>query len=177
MTKIRLPPQPLMQKHLRIHDTCGVHNLHGMPGVLAGLFGALMAGLANEQSYNESLYEVSRWTENACQISGESRSDIFFIPSFIDPQIFPARAPRSGEHLAELSDNAGITAGLDRTAGVQAAYQILTLVVTLTIALVTGFITGEKFVDWKRKSKWKTLHHQMCIFSRFENNSRHKDRN
>ncbi|XP_043284587.1 ammonium transporter Rh type A isoform X2 [Venturia canescens] len=104
---------PLMQKYLRIHDTCGVHNLHGMPGVLAGLFGALMAGLADEENYNDSLYEI-----------------------------FPARAPKSGNRLAELTDNVGITAGLDRSAQAQAGYQLLTLVVTLVMALVSGLITG-----------------------------------
>lgn len=51
--------QPFIQKRLRIHDTCGVHNLHGMPGVLAGIFGALMAGLATENTYHYSLYEVT----------------------------------------------------------------------------------------------------------------------
>ncbi|KAI4486894.1 hypothetical protein M0802_012245 [Mischocyttarus mexicanus] len=48
---------PFIQKRLRIHDTCGVHNLHGMPGVLAGIFGAIMAALATENSYDYSLYE------------------------------------------------------------------------------------------------------------------------
>lgn len=47
-----------MQKHLHIHDTCGVHNLHGMPGVIAAFFGALMACLATEATYDYSLYEV-----------------------------------------------------------------------------------------------------------------------
>lgn len=29
-----------------------------MPGILAGLFGVLMAGLATEETYNDSLYQV-----------------------------------------------------------------------------------------------------------------------
>ena len=39
-----------------LHDTCGVHNLHGMPGVLAGLIGAVMAATASEADYGSSLY-------------------------------------------------------------------------------------------------------------------------
>lgn len=48
----------MILKHLRIHDTCGVHNLHGMPGVLAALFGAFMAVIATEATYDYSLYDV-----------------------------------------------------------------------------------------------------------------------
>jgi len=33
--------QPWMQKKLKIVDTCGVHNLHGMPGILGGLMAIL----------------------------------------------------------------------------------------------------------------------------------------
>jgi ammonia channel protein AmtB len=56
--------QPIIQKRFRIHDTCGVHNLHGMPGVLAALFGALMSILATETSYDYSLYEVYNYLLN-----------------------------------------------------------------------------------------------------------------
>ncbi|XP_011310156.1 ammonium transporter Rh type A isoform X3 [Fopius arisanus] len=104
---------PMIQNRLRIHDTCGVHNLHGMPGVLAGVFGALMAGMATEVSYKESLY-----------------------------QVFPARAPSTGDESAELRVYSGIHAGHDRTAGQQAGYQLLALGITLGNAIVSGVITG-----------------------------------
>ncbi|XP_011155843.1 ammonium transporter Rh type A isoform X2 [Solenopsis invicta] len=105
---------PFIQKRLRIHDTCGVHNLHGMPGVLAAIFGALMSGLATEATYDYSLYEI-----------------------------FPARAPSKVSKLSEIRDyNYGISAGLDRTAYQQAGYQLLALAVTLGISIVSGLITG-----------------------------------
>lgn len=104
---------PFMQKRFHIHDTCGVHNLHGMPGVLAALFGALMADLASEASYSYSLY-----------------------------QIFPARAPDTEAEISELRDNYGISLGLNRTAHQQAGYQLLSLAVTLGIAIISGLITG-----------------------------------
>ena len=37
---------PLLQKHIGLHDTCGVHNLHAMPGVIGGITSAIMAKLA-----------------------------------------------------------------------------------------------------------------------------------
>ncbi|XP_065159135.1 ammonium transporter Rh type A isoform X3 [Atheta coriaria] len=49
---------PWIDSKLKIHDTCGVHNLHGMPAVLAALVGALMAGLASEDQYKMSLYQI-----------------------------------------------------------------------------------------------------------------------
>lgn len=45
----------LLLKYLRIHDTCGVHNLHGMPGVLGGIAGAVSAALAGDSAYGHAI--------------------------------------------------------------------------------------------------------------------------
>merc|ERR1712107_767346 len=52
--------QPFLCEKLQIHDSCGVNNLHGMPGLLGGLLSVLMAGLATESAYghSSSLHEI-----------------------------------------------------------------------------------------------------------------------
>nr|KAG5693574.1 hypothetical protein BaRGS_011699 [Batillaria attramentaria] len=49
---------PAMTRVLKIHDTCGVHNLHGMPGVLAGIAGAVMAALASKDKWGSSMCDI-----------------------------------------------------------------------------------------------------------------------
>ncbi|KAF4082527.1 hypothetical protein AMELA_G00152490 [Ameiurus melas] len=39
---------PILASHLGIQDTCGVHNLHGMPGILGGLAGIVAASLGKK---------------------------------------------------------------------------------------------------------------------------------
>lgn len=34
---------PALESHIGLRDTCGVHNLHGMPGVLGGIVAAVVS--------------------------------------------------------------------------------------------------------------------------------------
>ena len=85
-----------------------------MPGVLAGVVGALMAGIASESQYGTSLY-----------------------------QQFPARAPaKNSSHFQDNSGLPLFIPGDGRSAADQAGYQLLALGVTLVIAVAGGLITG-----------------------------------
>lgn len=44
---------PVLESKFKVQDTCGVHNLHGMPGVLGALLGVLVAGLATHEAYGD----------------------------------------------------------------------------------------------------------------------------
>lgn len=45
--------QPYMERKLKIQDTCGIHNLHAMPGVIGGIVGAITAAAASEPVYGK----------------------------------------------------------------------------------------------------------------------------
>ena len=45
--------KPWIAKHLKIHDTCGVHNLHGMPGVIGSALSCILAVVATTQNYGD----------------------------------------------------------------------------------------------------------------------------
>nr|XP_033781397.1 ammonium transporter Rh type B [Geotrypetes seraphini] len=49
---------PRLDSKLKIQDTCGVHNLHGMPGVLGAIIGAIVAALATADIYGEGMEDV-----------------------------------------------------------------------------------------------------------------------
>ncbi|XP_005802302.1 ammonium transporter Rh type C [Xiphophorus maculatus] len=42
---------PFLEKYMKVQDTCGVHNLHAMPGVIGGIVGAITAAAASESVY------------------------------------------------------------------------------------------------------------------------------
>ena len=41
--------QPFLFDKVNLHDSCGVNNLHGIPGVLGGLFSVAMTAIATER--------------------------------------------------------------------------------------------------------------------------------
>ena len=43
--------QPTLQKSFNLHDTCGVHNLHGMPGILSALVAIVLARYSTMNTY------------------------------------------------------------------------------------------------------------------------------
>ncbi|CAF1565721.1 unnamed protein product [Adineta ricciae] len=45
-------------QHIRIHDTCGVNNLHGMPGLMAGVAGIVIVFIGNRSGFLDHLTDV-----------------------------------------------------------------------------------------------------------------------
>lgn len=46
-------PQPILRSRLKTEDTCGVHNVHGLPGILGTFLGTLLAALATADVYGD----------------------------------------------------------------------------------------------------------------------------
>ncbi|XP_072249866.1 ammonium transporter Rh type B [Leuresthes tenuis] len=49
---------PILEEKLKIQDTCGVHNLHGMPGILGAIVGAVTASVATRDVYGDGMKDV-----------------------------------------------------------------------------------------------------------------------
>ena len=47
-----------VEKKFKVFDTCGVNNLHGIPGILGGIGGSISAMLAGEKNYGGNITEV-----------------------------------------------------------------------------------------------------------------------
>ena len=49
---------PMLESRFGIHDTCGVHNLHGLPGIIGGVSGIITSRLASENLYGDSISSI-----------------------------------------------------------------------------------------------------------------------
>mgnify|MGYP000309268769 FL=1 len=71
---------PRLATGIGLHDTCGVHNLHGMPGILGGLGGAISAYLADTGRYiSQEQIEGIFPARAACQLNA-SLPDVHLEP-------------------------------------------------------------------------------------------------
>jgi ammonium transporter Rh len=39
---------PYLQEKIGLHDTCGVHNLHGLPGIMGGIIGSIVTAASED---------------------------------------------------------------------------------------------------------------------------------
>ncbi|NWU92576.1 RHBGB protein, partial [Upupa epops] len=46
---------PVLSSRLKTQDSCGVHNVHGLPGILGALLGTLLSVLATADTYGERM--------------------------------------------------------------------------------------------------------------------------
>ena len=121
--------QPLLVKKLKITDTCGVHNLHGMPAVMGGILSILLAGIAMPEEYDKFN-------------NGDEKSLY---------EIFPLSDP-SHEYNNNTDGSEVLVWSSNRQAWFQAAAMLVTMVFALVGGLVTGLIL--KFIG-KHQMKYK----------------------
>ncbi|XP_006629149.1 ammonium transporter Rh type C 1-like [Lepisosteus oculatus] len=50
---------PFLESKLKIQDTCGIHNLHAMPGLIGGIVGAITAAAASKEVYSEEGFKLT----------------------------------------------------------------------------------------------------------------------
>lgn len=110
---------PFLDSKLKIHDTCGVNNLHGMPGLFAGIVGAVAAAMASQEGWGETFYEIF-------------------------PAVIPAANTTEFKMYKANYSMSGLSMepGMGRSSGVQGGFQILALVITLLISIIGGALTG-----------------------------------
>lgn len=50
--------QPFVRKKFHLHDTCGILNLHAIPGVLGGIASGIAAAHSDEETYGPKLSDL-----------------------------------------------------------------------------------------------------------------------
>jgi len=115
---------PCMEKRCNIHDAAGIHNLHGMPGILGGLGGIISSLLAGESVYGTSI-----------------------------GYLFPRRAPSNATLAAELGVPPGDDRTAQEQAGWQTLATVTSIFLGLVGGLLTGSFLYllSRFINFKMK--------------------------
>ncbi|XP_030054599.1 ammonium transporter Rh type A isoform X2 [Microcaecilia unicolor] len=61
---------PILASKLKIQDTCGVHNLHGLPGVLGGLAGIIAAVMGAKENVSAAMQSAGLASSIGIAVSG-----------------------------------------------------------------------------------------------------------
>lgn len=122
--------QPAMLSSLRISDTCGVNNLHGMPALLSAVFSAIYASLATTETYGNTLTTIFPAMKQNSTLSEEDMHEMVI-------------GVRSLGYLEMkfLKPNLNLQ-GYGRSAAKQVAFQLFAILLTVVIAIVGGLFTG-----------------------------------
>uniref|UniRef100_A0A3Q3DVW9 Rh50-like protein n=1 Tax=Hippocampus comes TaxID=109280 RepID=A0A3Q3DVW9_HIPCM len=106
---------PVLAQRFRIQDQCGIHNLHGLTGLISSAAGIYAIMVAKEEVYGPSMYDT-----------------------------FRHRAPKEGDpKLLELQALIpGLQPGLGRSAREQALFQVAAIFSTIAAAAIGGVLTG-----------------------------------
>eukprot|EP00794_Sanderia_malayensis_P000145 gene145-757_t len=104
-----------LEMRFKVYDTRGVLATHGFPGLIGAIACIVATAMANYSTYKSSLYKV-----------------------------FPARAPteNSTAYFDLIQFEPDIPAGLNRSGGEQAAYQVVGLVLSIAFGIFGGLLTG-----------------------------------
>ncbi len=108
---------PYLERSIDLHDTCGVLNLHCMPGLLGGVAAAVAAAVATQADYGTELYVI-----------------------------FPQRAPANATDpiFTQLSDASyDVPLGSGRSALEQGGFQMAAVFVTFLLAASSGALAGK----------------------------------
>lgn len=61
---------PFLESRLRIQDTCGIHNLHGIPGIIGAIVGAVTAAYASPDRDRGFVYSFGFHDEKDEKVQG-----------------------------------------------------------------------------------------------------------
>jgi len=110
---------PYLERKIKLHDSAGINNLHGMPGIIGGLAAVFSTLRATPEEYGyHELYTR-----------------------------FPYVAPSNITLAAAIGVEAGFDRTLYQQAGFQAASIFVSIVIAIIGGLFTGFILGLPFIE------------------------------
>ncbi|XP_031637364.1 ammonium transporter Rh type A [Contarinia nasturtii] len=134
---------PFLVSQFRLHDTCGVNNLHGLPAILSAIFSMFYASVATTDIYKDSLNDI-----------------------------FPAMNWKNSSYALEHNTTITV-GGFGRTNMEQAGYQALGIISTILIALIFGALTGVVLNLPAMRNLKKDEHHDDDIFWNIPDDFKH----